>query len=77
MKTKMKTKSALPWFGSAAGVSPQIGARFNGCKHMTIVFAGGLPELPYLTATHVVANDLHSFAHNFYQVASRNRGLQQ
>lgn len=70
----MKTKSALPWFGSDASVAKELACLLSKCKHVTIPFAGGLGILPYLNASHVVANDLHSAAINFYRVASGEYG---
>jgi len=65
----MKTKSPLPWFGSDAGVAPQLAAMLDDCKHVTIPFAGGMSILPHLKAKAVVANDLHKYAIDFYDVA--------
>lgn len=70
----MKTKSALPWFGSDASVAPAIAEYFNNRKHVTIPFAGGMSILPHLTATHIVANDLHDDAIRFYDVLRGNYG---
>lgn len=74
MATKTKTKSALPWFGSAAGVAMKIGAELDRCSHVTILMAGGLPELPYIQARAVVANDLHELAIDFYDCMSGKHG---
>lgn len=62
----MKTRSALPWFGSAAGVAKSIGSMFDPCNHVTILTAAGLPELPYIKARAIVANDKHEHAIDFY-----------
>ncbi len=66
---KMKTKSALPWFGSDSEVAPQLAAMLDHCKHVTIPFCGGLAILPHLKARAIVANDKHEHAINFYKVA--------
>ena len=70
----MKTKSPLPWFGSDASVANQLGAMLDGCRHVTIPFAGGMSILPHLKAKGIVANDLHSDAYNFYHVAKSKNG---
>jgi site-specific DNA-adenine methylase len=70
----MKTKSALQWYGSDSQVAPQLASMINDRKHVTIPFAGGLAILPHLTATHVVVNDLHSEAINFYRCLSGRLG---
>lgn len=69
----MKTKSALPWFGSDASIAADLGSLLNRCKHVTIPFAGGLSILPHLPARAVVANDLHCHAINFYRTLSDDR----
>ena len=71
---KMKTKSALPWFGSDASVAPRLGAMLDDCRHVTIPFAGGMSILPNLKAKKIVANDLHDHAVNFYHVLNGEFG---
>lgn len=66
----MKTKSALPWFGSDSAVAPQLGLMLADCLHVTIPFAGGMSILPWLQARGIVANDLHREAINFYRFIS-------
>lgn len=75
--TKLKTKSALSYFGSDSEVAPQLAAMLNHCKHVTIPFCGGLSILPHLKARAVVANDLHYYAMVFYRVASGTFGETQ
>ena len=70
----MKTKSVLPWFGSEADVADGLGPKFDECRHVTILFCGGLGILPYLKAKAIVANDKHEEAINFYRVASGRYG---
>lgn len=66
----MKTQSALPWFGSDSEIAEQLAERLDDCRHVTIPFCGGLGILPFLKATHIVANDRHELAINFYRYAS-------
>lgn len=70
----MKTKAPIPYFGSDASVADRIAAHFDDCKHVTILFAGGMSILPHLKASHIVANDLNGAAINFYQVLSGVHG---
>lgn len=70
MGLKMKTKSALSYFGSDSEVAPQLAAMLDGCKHVTIPFCGGMSILPHLKARAIVANDLHKDAIHFYRVMS-------
>lgn len=65
----MKTEAALPWFGSDGDLSEQLASRLDECKHVTILFCGGLSILKYLKARSVLANDRHELALNFYRVA--------
>lgn len=66
----MKTKSALSYFGSDAGVAADLGSMLDGCKHVTIPFIGGASIIPHLKSRAIVANDLHGAAINFYRVLS-------
>lgn len=56
---KPKIKALLPYFGSARMVAEKIGPALAGLDWIGIPFMGGLPELAYMTARTVVANDLH------------------
>jgi DNA adenine methylase len=67
MKTRMKTKSALSWFGSDSEVAADLAALLDRCKHVTIPFVGGASILPHLKARAIVANDQHAQAINFYK----------
>ncbi|QDV26719.1 hypothetical protein [Aureliella helgolandensis] len=71
---KLRTKSALSYFGSDSEVAAELAAKLNGCRHITIAFAGGLSILPHLTARGIVANDLNAHAMNFYRVAAGRHG---
>lgn len=74
---KLKTKSALSYFGSDSEVALQLAGMLDHCKHVTIPFCGGLSILPHLKARAVVANDLHYYAMVFYRVASGTFGEDQ
>lgn len=70
MIAPLKTKSALPWFGSDSEVAPRLAGKFDQCNHVTIVFVGGAGIIPHLTAKAIVANDRHEAAITFYRVLS-------
>lgn len=70
MTIKLKTKSALSYFGSDSEVAAPLAALLDHCKHVTIPFVGGAAILPHLKARGIVANDKHELAINFYRVAS-------
>ncbi|QDV24412.1 hypothetical protein [Aureliella helgolandensis] len=71
---KLATKSALSYFGSDSEVAAELAAKLNGCRHVTIPFAGGLSILPHLTVRGIVANDLNHHAINFYRVVKGLHG---
>jgi len=75
MRKALRTKSALSYFGSDSEVAAKLAAMLDGCKHVTIPFAGGLSILPHLTARAVVANDLNCLAINFYLAVSGAYGI--
>lgn len=74
MTVKLKTKSALSYFGSDSEVASHLGAMLDHCNHVTIPFVGGAAILPHLRARAIVANDLNELAINFYRVASGVHG---
>ncbi len=69
-KAKLRTKSALSWFGGDSYVAPKIAAALEGCSHVTIPFVGGASILPHLSAQVIVCNDANKLAINFYKIAS-------
>lgn len=71
---KLKTKSALSYFGSDSEVAAQLASMLDDCKHVTIPFCGGMSILPNLTARAIVANDAHNQVINFYRFASGRFG---
>lgn len=74
METKMRTKSALSYFGSDSEVAADLAAMLDHCKHVTIPFCGGMSILPHLKAKGIVANDLNDLAINFYNQALARTG---
>lgn len=70
----VKTKSALPWFGSDSEVAAELASLLDPCRHVSIVFAGGLAILPHIKAKAILANDRHERAIEFYRVASGRLG---
>lgn len=68
----MKTKSALPWFGSDSEVAPDLASLLDHCNHVTIPFVGGAGIIPHLKARAIVANDIHEAALNFFRHMSNH-----
>lgn len=71
---KMKTKSALSYFGSDSEVAQRLAEMLDSCSHVTIPFCGGMSILPFLKARAIVANDLNHFAIDFYKVMAGRTG---
>lgn len=70
MSGAMTQKRFLPWFGSDAMIAKPISQQLRGCKHVTVVFAGGMSIVPELDASSIVVNDLHRAAINLACVIS-------
>lgn len=71
--SKLKTKSALSYFGSDSEVAEKLAAMLDRCTHATIPFCGGLAILPWLKARSIVANDANEAVINFYRVMTSPR----
>ncbi len=54
-----KTQRLVQWFGSNAMQPQAPGRLLDGCRFVAIPFAGGMSEVPYITAKQVLVNDLH------------------
>ncbi len=59
----MKIKALAPWYGSNRLNAERVGELLQGCEWVGIPFAGGMCEIPYITARTIVANDLHEHLH--------------
>lgn len=71
----MKIRALAPWFGGARRMAEQIGPRMGRCRIAFVLFAGGLPELPYIQTQSGVATDLHRHIINLAQVVANDRLL--
>lgn len=58
-KAKPKSARLLPWFGSNTENAAEVGRLLEGCRFVAIPFAGGMSEVPFITAKQILANDLH------------------
>ncbi len=72
---KMKTASALSYFGSDSEVARDLAKMLDHCQHVTIPFVGGGSIIPFLQARAIVANDLNDLAINFYKAVSGQCGV--
>jgi hypothetical protein len=55
----MKITALAPWFGSNRLLAHNVGALLAGCEWVGVPFAGGMCEVPHITARTVLVNDLH------------------
>lgn len=56
----MKEVTSLAgWFGSNRQLAHHVGHALDGLSHVTILFAGSMPEVPYITASSILCNDQH------------------
>jgi hypothetical protein len=58
------------WFGSNRMLAQHVGQALEGCNWVGVVFAGGMSELPHITARTIVVNDLHRHVINLARVAA-------
>ncbi len=68
-----KIAAIAPWYGSNRSLAHKVGDLLAGCKHVTVPFAGGMCELPYITANIVVVSDLHRHVINLARVIQQHR----
>lgn len=54
----------LPWAGANTMNAPRVGELLEGCRYAVVLFAGGMCEVPWITARQIVVNDLHRDAIN-------------
>lgn len=59
-----ETTSLLPIFGSNRENAHRPGELLGGCKHVTVLFAGGMCEVPHFDARQILVNDRHGHAIN-------------
>lgn len=63
-----KSKRLLQYFGSNTENASEVGRILEGCSWVGLPFAGGMSEVPYITAREIVANDLHRHVINLCQI---------
>jgi site-specific DNA-adenine methylase len=69
----MKTKRLVQWFGSNSENAQQAGRLLDGCRFVGIPFAGGMSEVPHITAKQILANDLHRHVINLCRVIADSK----
>lgn len=71
-KAKRKSDRLLPWFGSCSENAATVGKALEGCKFVGLPFAGGMSEVPFITAKQILANDRHRMVINLCTVIQNN-----
>lgn len=66
----MAIKALAPVYGSNRILGSDVGKLLRGCSFVGIAFAGGLCEVPHITARTIVCNDLNRAAVNLGMVAA-------
>ena len=65
----LDTTAFANWFGSNRTLARHVGTELSSCSHVTVLFAGGMCEVPYLKARGVLVNDVHRHVINAAAVA--------
>ena len=63
-----KSQRFVQWFGSNSENAAEVGRLLEGCRFVGIPFAGGMSEVPFITAKQILANDLHRGVINLARV---------
>lgn len=67
----MSTVNAIAsWFGTNRSLAHEVGKSLEGCNWVGVVFAGGMCEIPHITARTLMVNDLHKHLINLSRVAA-------
>ena len=69
-KPTRKIGTLCPWFGGNRTNASIVGSALQGCAHVSVLFAGGMSELPYVEAPTIIVNDLHRHAMNLASVVA-------
>jgi len=70
--SKRKSDRLLPWFGSCTENAATVGKALEGCRFACLPFAGGMSEVPFITAKQILANDRHRHAINLCAVVAND-----
>lgn len=66
----MTTNALANWYGSNRMLASHVGAELSGCKVVAVPFAGGMCEIPHLSARQILVNDLHRHVINLARVVA-------
>lgn len=70
----MKEVTSLAgWFGSNRQLAHHVGHALEGLSHVTILFAGSMPEVPYIKASSILCNDQHRHIINLARVVANDQ----
>ena len=64
----MAVTALAGWFGGNRLLAHHVGEALRGCSWVGIPFAGGMSEVPHITARTIVVNDIHRLIINLARV---------
>lgn len=65
-----KSRRLLQWFGANTENADEPGRLLEGCRFVGIPFAGGMSEVPFITAKQILVNDLHRHVINLCRIVA-------
>ncbi len=65
-----KSKRLVQWYGANTENASGPSRLLEGCRFVGIPFAGGMSEVPFITARQILANDLHRHVINLCRVVA-------
>lgn len=71
----MPIKAMAPWFGGCRAIAERIGEELGKLGWCGVLFAGGMPELPFIRTQSGVATDLHRHIINLARVVADDKLL--
>lgn len=66
----MAISALAGWFGGNRMLAHNVGEALEGCSWVGVPFAGGMSELPHITARTILVNDLHRHIINLTRVVA-------
>lgn len=66
------SRRLVQWFGANTENAAEAGRLLEGCRFVGIPFAGGMSEVPYITAKQILVNDLHRHIINLCRVIQQD-----
>lgn len=67
-----KSRRLVQWFGANTENADGPNRLLEGCRFVGIPFAGGMSEVPFITAKQILVNDLHRHVINLCRVVAND-----